>query len=215
MRTIKSHRISWPRRIGAAIAIISAPFWSWTGKASTVSFVLDVISWVRRLDVTHWLTDWGWMLSVGAAAAILGWPWVSDWRRNRSAGNGRRRQSGDLRRSAEDLARRLYDFVDAQRNRRATLDDLLLPQVSPPNGPLIRFDPWPYARKEYEVQYAEKVAEIYARFFDGSLLAGPTTNGFGAALAKFTGKPAMPTTFNEIIAIALELQLKASKLPSD
>lgn len=77
------------------------------------------------------------------------------------------------------------------------------------------FDPLSYALKEYRVQYKDNVSKIYSEFFGGSLLRRPLSSGFTEAIERMTGSPDDPTTFNEIVAIALELELKASKLPNE
>ncbi len=218
-------------------------FWTFDRFVAVAGLVLVAVSTVYGVRMYYRDAPASPVLQPPAQAASMMPPWwiiallilgvlllVTAWIRKRNATSSnvaetikpprddlRRRGQAALRKRAEELARGLYGFVAAQRNRRPDLDDLLRAQKGEPteHSQLNRFDPWPYALKEYRVQYKDKVSDIYREFFGGSALTKPSSSGFMGKIETMTGSPDDPMSFNEIIAIALEIELKASRLPSE
>ncbi len=211
----------WPAitAVGSVVIAVLTGVWAAIqGLAPPVILTLAVVMLASMLGTAFFLLrvfDWWERRRIKQAGQQISAPTPDIAKLRKPSGEFHKFGQVALRKRAEELARGLLGFVEAQRNRQPDLGDLLRPQIGSPTGQMERFDPFSYAITEYRVQYKDKVSAIYSELFGGSLLRRPLSSGFRGTLEKMTGSPDDPTTFNEIVAIALELELKASRLPSE
>lgn len=173
-------------------------------------------------------TTWTWPVVILATVWFgIGAIWIYDRVRSRPVPNQGPRlhalsslrskdHEGELRRKAEALAKELLEFVSAQRKREPDLGETF--SLAELEGRSFRtYDPTAKALGEYAVQFKARVAAIYGELGATSafeaLPSDPSpSNALARALSAFGSGPADPTTLNEIVGLAFEIEVKASKL---
>lgn len=131
-----------------------------------------------------------------------------------------RQQKAELRRKAATLAGELREFVRAQRSAPPSFDESL--SLAALHAMPSTFDPTRRACEAYRVQFKGRVDALYSgggATLGGSELirksAASTSSFLNSLSGLIASPPEAPTTLNEILAVGFELELKASRLPSD